>query len=109
MSKLGDFLTKSKIDPRRVLAVSAELEKLRPDDRAVRLAEKRVHGGKATDAQKETAAKDRRSGKPVTRPTLDAALKGDAISRKARQRIAAAVNHLLEKKKRDQVEVRDLF
>lgn len=109
MSKLSDFLDKQKINHERLLAVSADLEKLRPEDRQVRLAQRRVRGGKASDAEKELAAKERRSGKPVTRPTLAAALRGDALHRKAKQRITKAVNQVLAQKKKDAVQVTDLF
>ena len=109
MTKLSDFLDKNKINPGRLLGASGELEKLRPEDRKVRLAARRARGGKATDAEKELAAQKRRSGKPVTAPTLDAALRGDKLHRKARQRIVAAVNKVLGDRKKSQVEASDLF
>ncbi len=109
MSKLSDFLEKAKIDPRRVLAASTRVEHLRPEDRSVKLARTRVRTGKASDSEKERAGQGRRSGKPVTKPTLDAALGGQAVSSKARQRIVRAVNQVLEQKKQDQVQASDLF
>lgn len=109
MTKLNDFLEKNKINPGRVLGASHEIEKLRAEDYKVRLAQRRVHGGKASDAEKELAAQKRRSGKPVTAPTLDAALRGDKLHRKARQRIVAAVNKVLGDRKKSQVEASDLF
>lgn len=109
MSKLSDFLDESKIDARRLLIASRQIERLRPEDRRVKLARRRVRGGKASDAEKELAAKERRSGKPVTRPTLNAALAGEKVSSKAKKRITAAVNQILQQKKKDRVEVSDLF
>lgn len=109
MSKLSDFLGSSKIDPRRVLITSKQLEQLRPEDRNVKLARQRVRGGKASDAEKEAAVKERRSGKAVTRPTLDAALGGGKVSNRAKQRITRAVNQILQQKKQEQVQVSDLF
>ena len=109
MTKLSDFLEKNKINQERLIGASHDIEKLRGEDYKVRLAQRRVRGGKATDAEKELAAQKRRSGKPVTRPTLDAALRGDKIHRKARQRIVAAVNKVLGERKKSQVEASDLF
>lgn len=109
MSKLSEFLDKSKIDARRLLIASKQIEQLRPEDRRVKLARRRVSGGKASDTEKELAAKPRRTGKAVTRPTLNAALAGDELSGKAKKRITAAVNQVLQQKKKDQVEVSDLF
>jgi len=110
MSKLSDFLDKEKIDPRRVLVASRNIERLRPEDRRVRLARRKVRSGKnVTDADKEVAAQERRSGKPVTQPTMDAALAGGNLSGRAKQRVTDAVNHLLKAKKKSEVAVSDLF
>jgi hypothetical protein len=107
MSKLSDYLTQQKIDPRRVLVASRDLEKLRREDRAVRLAKKRVKGG--DESAKEAAEKERRSGRPVSRPTLDRALHGGAVSGAAKTRIVRAVNAVLAQKKKTEVALRDLF
>lgn len=109
MSKLSDFLNKNKIDPRRVLVASADLERLLPEDRYTRLVKDRVRKGKASDAEKEAAARKGRSGKPVAKPTLDKAMKGEAVSGPAKTRITRAVNHVLATKKREPVTTRDLF
>lgn len=109
MSKLSDFLSKSKLDPRRILATSKALEGLTPKDRAIVLARRAAKGASATDAVKETAKTKKRSGRPVGAPTLGAALRGDKISQRARQRITRAVNHLLAQKKKDAVTSKDLF
>ncbi len=111
MSKLDDYLKKHKIDGRRVLAASNELEALRPEDRTIRLAKKVAKTGdeKAKEAAKETAAKKPRSGRPVTRPTLDRALADRTVSGPAKTRILRAVNHVLATKKKGEASLRDLF
>lgn len=107
MSKLDDYLKTQKIDPRRILVASRDLENLRPEDRTVRLAKKRAKGG--DESAKEAAAKERRSGKPVSKPTLDRALAGGAVSGAAKTRIVRALNAVLGKKKKSEVALRDLF
>jgi hypothetical protein len=107
MSKLSDYLKQQKIDPRRVLVASRDLEQLRPEDRAVRLAKKRLKGG--DESAKEAAEKERRSGRPVSQPTLDRALGGGAVSGAAKTRIVRAVNAVLAQKKKSEVALRDLF
>jgi len=109
MSKLSDYLEKQKIDPRRVLNASRKLEALRPEDRAIRLARKRVKAGKPTDAEKELAEKQRRSGRAVSRPTLDRALAGGALSGAAKVRVLRAVNGVLAQKKKGEAAIGDLF
>jgi hypothetical protein len=109
MSKLGDYLQKHKIDTRRVLAVSRRLEGLQPEDRAVRLARKAAKGG--DESAKELAAKSRRTGRPVSRPTLERALSGKAVTRRARARIVRAVNAVRAHKSKSKGEATaaDLF
>jgi hypothetical protein len=107
MSKLSDYLQQQKIDPRRLLVASKDLEQLRPEDRATRLAKKRLKGG--DEAAKEAAEKERRSGRPVSRPTLDRALSGGTVSPAAKSRIVRAVNAVLTQKKKGEVALRDLF
>jgi hypothetical protein len=109
MSKLSDFLTKEKIDPRRVIAASHRVESLQPGDRVVRLARHRVRKGSASDAEKERAQGSARSGRPVTPPTLDRALSGKELPRKAKQRIVRAVNHVRAQRKQPEVQRADLF
>jgi hypothetical protein len=110
MSKLSDFLTNEKIDPRRVIAASHRVESLQPGDRVVRLARHRVRKGSASDAEKERAqGGSPRSGRPVTPPTLDRALSGKSLPRKAKQRIVRAVNHVRTQRKQPEVQRADLF
>lgn len=109
MSKLDDFLSKSKIDPRRLLAASKQAEALRPEDRAIKLAKKRVKKKVASDAEKELATTKGRGGKAVTAPLLRKAQAGGEISTAAKQRILRAVNQVLASKKKDAVALSDLF
>src|SRR5262245_12155794 len=107
MSKLSDYLKKHKIDARRVLAASSELEALRPEDRAIRLARKEA----ATDeSKKELAAKKRRSGRKLSQPTLSKALAGGTLTRRSRARVVRAVNAVLAlKAKGAEAKPADLF
>jgi hypothetical protein len=109
MSKFSDFLKTQKIDSRRVLLASKDHESFRSEDRAVRLAERLVKRGIASDAQKATAEKERRSGRPVTRPTLARAMAGGKLSGAARKRLTRAVNLVLKQKKKSEVTNADLF
>jgi hypothetical protein len=111
MTKLSDFLKKQKIDARRVLAASRDLEQLRPEDRKIKLAKKAAKAGDdaAKEAVKETAAKKPRSGRPVSAPALARALAGGAVPGAAKTRIVRAVNVVLTTKKKNEVALRDLF
>jgi hypothetical protein len=109
MAKLGDYLTKNKIDPRRVLAASKNLEALRPEDRKLREAKAKAKGG---DEAAKAAVADKpkpRSGHRVTRPSLDRALAGKPVSGPTKTRIARAVSAILEQKKKPAASVADLF
>jgi hypothetical protein len=101
MSKLSDYLEKKKIDPRRLLAASHELEAFRPEDRAVLLAKVQVRGSdeKAKEKAKEKAATKPRGGRVLSAPALARALRGERLKRRARGRLVRAVNHLLTVKK----------
>jgi hypothetical protein len=108
MSKFSDFLQGNKIDPRRVAAASAFLEKLRPEDRALRL-KKRLARAKEGGAAPADGAPKRRSGRAVTPQLLKKALDGKAVTGPAKTRLLRAVNRLLEQKKKDPVDLRALF
>jgi hypothetical protein len=97
MSKLSDYLEKKKIDPRRLLSASKDLEAFRPEDRAVLLAKERARGG--DESAKEKAAQKPRGGRTLSRPALDRALRGERLKRRARARLVRAVNHVLTAKK----------
>jgi hypothetical protein len=109
VSKLSDYLQKHKIDARRVVAASKGIERLLPQDRKIRLAREQAKGG--DEAAKELAAQKRRSGRSVTRPTIDRAIAGKALTRKARGRIVRAVNAVLAQKSKGKTEAKasDLF
>ena len=109
-TKIEDFLKEKKIDPRRIISASTEIERLRPEDRAIRLA--KAAARKAEDPAKKKeglAAKKPRTGRPVTKRALDAAIAGQQISGPQKTRILRAVNHLLEQKKQDKVDLKTLF
>ena len=53
-TKLEDFLKERKIDTRRIIAASADLERLRPEDRAIKLAQHKARTSE--DKKKEGLA-----------------------------------------------------
>ncbi|MBW2523417.1 MAG: hypothetical protein JRI23_04555 [Deltaproteobacteria bacterium] len=106
-TKLETFLTEKKIDSRRVLAVSRHIERLRPEDRAIKL--KLRLARKTEDAKRPEGLDKPRSGRPVSQTTLNKALSGKRISRLAQTRILRAVNRILEQRKSDAIGVSDLF
>ena len=105
-TKLETFLTDKKIDSRRVIAASNELEKLRPEDRAMKLAQRQA---RKKDEKKQPGSPKPRSGKALSAATIDRAFAGKAISGPAKQRVLRAVNHILEQRKQGAVELKDLF
>jgi hypothetical protein len=106
-SKLATFLTSKKIDPRRVMSASHTLETLRPEDHQIKLNRRRAKGGEGEAGPKEE--RKPRSGRGVTQRAMNAALTGGGISGPTKGRILRAINHLLEVKKADKVELRTLF
>lgn len=112
MSRFAEFLSTEKIDPRRLLAASRGIERLRPEDRAIRL-QKRLSKGKDTPAAAPDAAaappKKTRSGRPVTHRVLELANSGGSLSGPQKSRLLRAVNLLLGQKKKDPIDLRKLF
>jgi len=108
-TKIEDFLKEKKIDPRRVLAASSDLERFRLEDRAIRLAKAQARKSEDPVKKKEAAALKGRSGRPVTQRALDAAFAGKQISGPQKTRILSAVNTLLEQKKQEKIELAALF
>lgn len=108
-SKLSTFLTTNKLNPKRLIAVSHDLETLRREDRNIKLQKRQAKKGDAAEAGEKKELGKPRSGRPVTSRALDAALKGGTISGPTKQRILRAVNYLLEQKKKDKVDLRQLF
>ena len=106
-TKLETFLSEKKIDHRRVLIASKQLEKLRPEDRRTRLTLKQAR--KSEDAKRPEGIEKPRSGKPITPVGLHNALAGARISSAAKTRILRAVNRVLEQKKQDTVTLDTLF
>jgi len=108
MSKFTDFLATNKIDSRRIRAASFEIERLRPEDRAIRLAKRKAKGSEAK-AEGGEAPKKPRSGRAVTQQILDRASAGKPVAGPAKTRILRAVNRILEQKKKSAVELKALF
>ncbi|HTV22034.1 MAG TPA: hypothetical protein VMG12_25265 [Polyangiaceae bacterium] len=110
-SRFSEFLTTEKIDPRRLLVASRQLEKLRPEDRALKL--KKRLGKKAADPAAAAAAlKDapkRRSGRNVTPRLLSTAQAGGSLSGAQKTRLLRALNRVLEQKKKEPVDIRKVF
>lgn len=109
-SKFSEFLVEKKIDVRRVLATSKRIERLRPEDRACKLKERLAR--RSEDGLTEEMKKNRtkpRSGRPVTKPMVQAALEGRTLTGPQKSRLLRAVNEILAVKKLDQVDVRALF
>jgi hypothetical protein len=102
-SKFSQFLKDNKIDPRRVLVASRQVERLRPEDRALKLARRGKAGAQAGEVAKP------RSGRTVTPRLLDSATNGKAIPGPAKTRLLRAVNHVLQQKKKSVVELKALF
>jgi hypothetical protein len=109
MSKFSDFLKTKKIDARRLVAVSKELEQLRPADRALKLLKTQAKAGDEKAKAKLEPKVKPRSGRAITQPTLDAALAGAEVNGPAKTRILRAVNTLLTTKKVAEVTLKDLF
>jgi hypothetical protein len=112
MSRFAEFLSTEKIDPRRLVAASRQIERLRPEDRTIRL-QKRLNKGKeaapaAADAPVAAPPKSR-SGRPVTDRVLQLATGGASLSGPQKTRILRAVNHVLGQKKKDPVDLRKIF
>lgn len=115
-SKFEQFLKDNKIDPRRILVASEKVERLRPEDRALRLARRRSKAGDAPKAdaskaegEEKSAPKKPRSGRPITGRLLAAATGGKTVPGPAKTRLLRAVNHVLEQKKKQPVDIKALF
>src|SRR5688572_29532723 len=100
-TKFADFIKEKKLDTRRIIAASAKLEQLRPEDRALKLAKRtakaKAAAGGETDKNAPAAQKPR-SGRPITPRAIDAALTGKPLPGTQKTRLLRAVNHVLEQK-----------
>jgi hypothetical protein len=111
-TKFARFLSDNGIDPRRILAASRAIERLRPEDRQVRLERKRARSDDAPTAVDGKGQKPRpkpRSGRPVTPRLLRDAAEGKPISGPAKTRLLRSINRILEQKKQDPTTLRALF
>jgi hypothetical protein len=107
-TKFAQFLATKKLDRRRIIVASRQIETLQPEDRAIKHAKRKPKGGEAPEgAAKET--RKPRSGRPVTNRAIDAALAGKTVSGPTKSRILRAVNRLLEQKKQEKVDLRAMF
>jgi len=106
-STFEEFLKTKSIDPRRVIATSSKLEKLRREDRSIKLAQRKAR--KSEDKKKDDKLKKPRSGRPVTQRAIDAAMTGKPLSGPTKQRILRAVNQILTQKKQEPVTLPALF
>ena len=107
-TKFSQFIASKKIDARRILVASHALETLTLEDRKIKLAKR---GGKkeGADASAPKETRKPRSGRPVTPRAIQAALTGGVLSGPTKSRILRAVNHLLEQKKQEKVQLKTLF
>jgi hypothetical protein len=110
-SRFSEFLTAEKIDPRRLLVASRQLERLRPEDRQIKL--KKRLGKQSGDAAAAAAAAkelpERRSGRSVTPRLLTTAQAGGALSGTQKTRLLRALNRVLEQKQKEPVDLRKVF
>jgi hypothetical protein len=112
-SRFSEFLSTEKIDPRRLLVASRGLERLRPEDRQIRL--KKRLGRKddapapSADAAEKKDAPKRRSGRTITTRELNAAQAGGKLSGPQKTRLLRALNHVLSQKKKEPVDLRKVF
>lgn len=107
-SKLEQFLTSKKIDRRQLLAVSKDIEGLRPEDRAIKLAKRKGKGEGAKEGDKKETRKVR-SGRPIGATALNKILADKDVSGPTRTRVLRAVNAILARKKQAEVALADLF
>lgn len=109
-TKFAQFLQDNKIDPRRILAVSGRIERLRPQDRKLKFAKRKGKGEGAAKAEGETKAAEKpRSGRPVTPRLIQSASNGKPVAGPAKTRLLRAVNHILEQKKKKPVDLKAVF
>jgi hypothetical protein len=107
-TKFATFLKDKKVDPRRILSASHQLESLQAEDRTIRLNKRRARN---TEGETKAPPEPRkpRTGRPVTQRSIDAAMCGKTINGPVKTRILKAVNAILELKKLEKVDLRTLF
>lgn len=108
MSKLSDFLTKNKIDSRRVVLASERLESRTAEDLQLAKTKKAMKDGKV-EKNEDVMKQKPRSGRPVTGAAMTKAIGGQTVSGPTKTRIVRAVNAVLAQKKKPEIGLRDLF
>jgi hypothetical protein len=108
-SKIQEFLKDKKIDARRLLAASTEIERFRREDRGIKLEKRKARKGEDAEAKKKAAELKPRSGRPITQRAIDAVLAGKEVSGPVKTRILRALNHVLEQKKQEKIELAAIF
>jgi hypothetical protein len=108
-TKFAQFLQDNKIDPRRIIVASQELERRRPEDRKLSLAKRTAKKGGEKPAEGAEKPAKPRSGRVVTDRLLTAVSVGKPVSGPAKTRLLRALNKVLEQKKKSVVELRALF
>jgi hypothetical protein len=108
MSKIGDYLTKNKLHPNRVVHASEALERRTSEDKDLASKKKLMKDGKM-DKDEAVLGKKPRSGRPVTRATMTKVIAGQTVNGPTKNRIVRAVNAVLAQKKKPEIGLRDLF
>ena len=108
-TKFAQFIATKKLDPRRIMSASHDLESFTPEDRAIKLGKRRAKASEGGEGAAPKETRKPRSGRPVTERAMAAALKGGTLSGPTKTRILRAINHLLETKKQEKVELKTLF
>ena len=106
-SKFATFIASKKLDARRILAASDKLESFLPEDRAIKLAKRQAKGEGAEKTEKSKLKP--RSGRPITPRAIATALKRGSLTGPQKTRLLNAVNHILEQKKAEKVDLKTLF
>ncbi|HEX7453057.1 MAG TPA: hypothetical protein VIK01_03250 [Polyangiaceae bacterium] len=107
-TKFAQFLQDNKIDPRRIIVASAELERLRPEDRKIRHEKRAAKKAGTKPAEGEKPAKPR-TGRAVTPRLVEAVSVGKPVSGPAKTRLLRALNAVLVQKKKTAVELKAVF
>ena len=108
MSKLSDYLTTNKIDPRRIALASKGVERHTREDLKLIAKKAAIKAGTADKNPEITKAKPR-SGRPVTVPQLERAMRGEVVPGPAKNRIVKAINVILTGRKKSEAGFRDVF
>jgi hypothetical protein len=108
-SKFSEYLQSEKIDLRRLASASQQLEKLRVEDRKIRLGKRQAKAKEGGTPEGAPAPAKPRSGRPLTPMVLRRAVEGKPVPSPAKTRLLRAVNRILEQKKKEPVDLRKLF